>query len=182
MQPVVSGNKSSWNSTVWCQRVRSGRPEFPRPPALIQDPLTFRGTWWLMGTMAASLSCRTRSTSQSITLSARRGTRAAPRSTFSRMHWVTVKGNVAEQSGKQRLKGEGELKETGLTWAQCWLLQGHLVTVQLTLTLKKAQPECHSLTTSWWLRSSANFLSTFCSSPSTRATEPQCCPGAKLNP
>jgi hypothetical protein len=54
--------------------------------SLARAPLTFRGTWWLMGMMAVSLSCRTWSTSQLMTASARRGTRAAPRSTFSRMH------------------------------------------------------------------------------------------------
>lgn len=33
-----------------------------------------------------------------------------------------------------------------LTWAQCWLLQGDLIAVQLTLALKEAQPEFLSLT------------------------------------
>lgn len=50
-----------------------------------------------MGTMAESLSCRTRSTSQPSTASARLGTRAAPRSALSKRHWVTV-GDRGEDS------------------------------------------------------------------------------------
>lgn len=34
----------------------------------------------------------------------------------------------------------------GLTWAQCRLLWGHLVTVQLILTLKQTQPDFHLAT------------------------------------
>lgn len=51
--------------------------------------------------MAVSLSCRTWSTSQLMTASARRGTRAAPRSTLSRIHWVTAKDTKEGQGGKK---------------------------------------------------------------------------------
>jgi hypothetical protein len=148
-QPAVSGNRSSWNSTAWWQ---TGKwlvtSKSPRPPAPCPDPLTFRGTWWLMGMIAVSLSCRTRSTSQPMTVSARRGMRAAPRSTLSSTHWVTVRNTMgnSKEGGEPEGRGTGE---QGLTWAQCWLLQGHLIAVQLTLALKQAQSEFHPSTSPW---------------------------------
>lgn len=54
-----------------------------------------------------SLSCRTRSTSQPMTASARRGTRAAPRSVLSRRHWVTGRDTAAKGGSGQARGGRG---------------------------------------------------------------------------
>ena len=59
-------------------------------------------------------------------------------------------GKRVREVGEGR-QGDGE-EGTGLTWAQRWLLRGHLVAIQLTITLKGAQTERHSPPAPWWPR------------------------------
>lgn len=98
-----------------------------------------------MGTMAVSLSCSTRSTSQLMTATARRGTSAAPRSVLSKRHWVTgrdtVGGGLSGQAGEVG-DGAGRGRRAGLTRAQCWLLGGRLIAVELVFSLQQSPPEC----------------------------------------
>lgn len=62
------------------------------------------------------------------------------------MHWVTVKDTVGCSEWGKNSGGRVARGEQGLTWAQRGLLGGHLVTVQLTLTLKQTQPDSHRTT------------------------------------